>query len=152
MIGPKDLMAALEGKLTAQFPAEPVYKNLVERNFKRPSNLVELSSIEVADIGLHSMDLRYLYKITDFIEVNDYHNSDTQLLDFRTLMIVGGVFGAGYLTVGGKTVNVEKVTTNHNFDFSVVTAALRVRVNPEEFRPEITLPLMEQLQLKEAVK
>lgn len=150
LIKPENIMESLKNALLEQFPQESVYENLVPKNFSRPSNLVELSSIRVTGIKNSIVTLQYTYRITDFVSVDERRQSDTALLDLRTVTIVGWIFGKGYLSVGDRAMTVESVSTEHNFDYTVTTAVLSLTYDRSEFAPASVLPLMEQLQLKEA--
>jgi len=147
MIGPNDFMTAIKAALSAQFPGETIYENRTPNKFSRPSNLVELLSIRLGGIRPNALTLLFTYKITDFVPVDDYYNSDTVLLDFRTMTIVGGVFGQGYLKVADRAPSVESVQTEHNFDYTVTTVTLSLTYDRSEFTPSETLPIMEQLQM-----
>ena len=148
MIKPDDFMTAIKDALAEQFPGETPYENRTPKNFSRPSNLVELISIRLGAIRPNAVTLLFSYKITDFVKVDDHYNSDTALLDFRTMMIVGGVFGAGYLKVGDRAPRVESTKTEHNFDYTETTVVLSLTYDRSEFLPSETLPIMEQLQMK----
>ena len=147
MITTADFMTAIQAALGEQFPGEPAYENLTPKNFQRPSNLVELLGIRLGDVKPGAITLLYTYKITDFVPVDDRHNSDTALLDTRAMVIVGWVFGAGYLKVGDRAPHVESVQTQHNFDYTETTVVLSATFDREEFAPSETLPLMEQLEM-----
>lgn len=147
MITPADFMAAIRKSLEEQFPGEPVYENKTPKNFQRPSNLVELMGIRLDEFKPGAVTLLFTYKITDFVSVDSYYNSDMALLDFRTMTIVGWVFGAGNLKVGDRYPTVVSVTTQHNFDYTETTAVLSATFDREDFAPSETLPLMEQLSL-----
>jgi hypothetical protein len=81
--------------------------------------------------------------------VDAYHNSDMTLLDTRTMLIVG-IFGAGYLKVGGRAPKVTACGSEHNKDYTITTVDFTVSIHRAEFEPSETLPLMEQFNLKEA--
>jgi len=141
-------MTAIKAELAEQFPGEQIYENVTPKNFKRPSNLVELAGIRAGAIAPNVITLLFTYKVTDFVPVDDYHNSDTALLDFRTMTIVGWVFGSGFLRVGDRAPRVESIQTAHNFDFTETTVVLSCAFDRSEFQPSETLPIMEQLQMK----
>ena len=147
MITPADFMAAIKKSLEEQFQGESVYENKTPKNFERPSNLVELMGIRLGELKPGAVTLLFTYKITDFVKTDGYYNSDMALLDFRTMIIVGWIFGAGYLKVGDRAPHVESVQTQHNFDYTETTAVLSATFDREEFAPSETLPLMEQLRL-----
>lgn len=152
MIKPADMMKALKEALQKQFPGEQIYENLTPRNFDRPSNLITLDTVRIGDIKNRTITLLYTYKITDFVSVDGHHNSDMPLLDLRTVLIVLGVFGRGFFTINGKSVYVADVSTKHYFDFTETNAVLSVTEDRSEFTPDETLPMMEQLNLKEAMQ
>ena len=148
MITPDDFMAAIKAGLAEQFPGEPIYENVTPKNFKRSSNLVELAGIRMRESKPNATTLLFTYKITDFVPVDDYRNSDSALLDFRTMTIVGWVFGSGYLRVGDRAPRVESIQTEHNFDYTETTVVLSCTFDRSEFQPSETLPIMEQLQMR----
>lgn len=45
------MMDAIEEVLQATFPGEPVYENLTPRDFARPSNMVELTKLDLDALG-----------------------------------------------------------------------------------------------------
>lgn len=152
MIKPNEIMDALCAEIQNLFPGEKIYQNFVPKGFSRPSNLVELSGVKLAEIKNGSIRLLYTYKIRDFVPLDDHANSDTQLLDLRTLTIVAWIFGKSYLKVADRAMHVVSVDTEHNMDYTVTTAVLDISFDRSEFAPEQTAALMGQLNLKEAMQ
>lgn len=148
MITTDQILNAIKARLEAQFPGEPVYINKTPKDFARPSNLVELLRIQLGAFSRNTMELLFTIQITDFVPVDLYFNSDMALLDARTMMLVGGVFGDGYIKVDDRAPKVASCATAHNFDYTETTAVLSCGFARSEFNPSEVLPLMEQLNLK----
>ena len=60
---PQKIADALEKQLSTAFPGETVYIDLTPRDFDRPSNLVELTKIELdaLSMGMAAVAIRYQY-------------------------------------------------------------------------------------------
>ena len=74
-IVPADITAAIAARLASAFPGEPVYTDLVPRDFQRPSNMVELAGLSLDPLahGQSGVGLLYQYKITTFSTVDEVH-------------------------------------------------------------------------------
>lgn len=152
MLTPSDFMAAIKAALKKTFPNDQaIYENLVERDMKRPSTMVELVTMQIMEIDTHTTRFLFRYKITNLINPDDYGDSDFAALDLRTLAIEG-IFGAGYLKVGDRAPKVTSCTSEHNRDYTQVTVDFSVAFDRAEFEPAEILPLMQQLDLKTKTK
>ena len=148
MITPADFITVIKSQLLKQFPGELVYENITPTGFQRPCNLVKLVGIRMKESKPNAMNLLFTYKITDYVPVDENHISDTALLDFRTMTIVGWIFGSGYLRIGDRASQVESIQTEHNFDYTETTVVFSCAFDRNEFQPSETLPIMEQLQMR----
>lgn len=151
MLTPDDITAAMSTAIRDLFPGETVYENLKPRNSARPCNLAELTGIALGDVSPGGMELLYTYRITDFVEVDERHNSHFALLDLRTMMIVG-LFAKGYLKTGDRALKVRSCTTSHNCDYTETLVVLSLAYSRTDFDPAAVLPLMEQLTLTTKTK
>ena len=85
MLTPNDITAAVSTAVRGLFPGETVHENLVPRSFPRPCNMVELTGIALGEVSPGGVELLYTYRITDFVEVDERHNSQLSKLDLRTM-------------------------------------------------------------------
>jgi len=81
MLTPNDITAAVSTAVRGLFPGETVHENLVPRSFPRPCNMVELTGIALGEVSPGGVELLYTYRITDFVEVDERHNSQLSKLD-----------------------------------------------------------------------
>lgn len=151
MLTPTEITAALKRAVEALFPGERVYENLVPRNFARPSNLVELTGITLGEVSPGGVELLYTYRITDFVEVDERHNSQLGVLDLRTMLLVG-MLAKGYLQVENRALKVSSCATSHNLDYTETMASLSLRYGRDEISPAAVVPLMESLALTAKIK
>ncbi len=151
MITSNDIIAAVSGAVEKLFPSEPVYENLVPQDFSRPCNLVELIGITLGELSPGGVELLYTYRITDFVEVDERHNSHLPLLDLRTMLLVG-LFAKGYLKAGDRALKVRSCATTHNLDFTETTVVFSLAYSRTDFDPAAVLPTMEQLTLQTNTK
>lgn len=151
MLTPTDITAAVVAAVGQGFPDEKVYENLAPRNFARPSNLVELTGMTLGEVSTGGVELLYTYRITDFVEVDERHNSHLPLLDLRTMLLVG-LFAKGYLKAGDRALKVRRCTTAHELDFTETTVVFSLAYSRTDFDPAAVLPMMEQLTLQTKTK
>ena len=151
MITPTEITAAVAGAVETLFPGEPVYVDLTPRNFDRPSDLVELTGIVVGAVSPGGVELVYTYRITNFVEVDERHNSHLAALDLRAMLLVG-VFAKGYLPVENRALKLTKCATTHNFDYTETVVGLSLHYCRDEFDPAAVRPLMERLALNTKLK
>lgn len=151
MLTPNEITTAVSAAVGMLFPGEKVYENLVPREFKRPSNLVELRGIALEELSPGGVKLRYTYKITDFVEVDARHNSHFAALDLRTMLLVG-LFAKGYLKADDRALKVVSCATEHNCDYTETVVGLSLNYGRAEFDPAAILPLMQQLDLNTSLK
>lgn len=151
MLTPTDITAAVVTAVGERFPGEKVYENLAPRNFARPSNLVELTGIALGEVSPGGVELLYTYRITDFVEVDERHNSHLPLLDLRTMLLVS-MFAKGYLKAGDRALKVRSCATAHNLDFTETTVVFSLAYSRTDFDPAAVLPMMEQLTLQTKIK
>lgn len=152
MITPDDFMTAIKAALKKTLPEDKaIYDNLVERDVERPCTMVELVTMQITDLTPRSTGFLFRYKITNWIDPDDYGDSDFSVLDLRTLLIEG-IFGAGYLKVGNRAPKVTACASKHYRDYTEVTVDFSVAFDRQEFDPAAVLPLMEQLTLTTKTK
>lgn len=100
MITPKNALDAISAKLIAAFPLDPhiPYLDEVPKDFKRPSSLISCMSVDMEQSSLEGVVVRMTFIVRSFVEVDNYHNADSQAL-YRRGMIQSGLFACGYLPV-----------------------------------------------------
>ena len=144
------MMDAMATQVQAAFPGEALYRNLAPMGFKRPSNMVELTSIKMdpQGFGRCMVGLQYQYKITTFCVVDEVYDSHLPTLDLRAMTVMAA-FAQGYVKVGDRAGQVTVCTANTGFnDCAEVLITLSLNVDRGEFIPEAIWPLMEKLGLK----
>lgn len=144
------MMGAIEEVLQATFPGEPVYENLTPRDFARPSNMVELTKLDLDALGqgLGAVTLRYHWKITTFCQVDEVHDSHFPTLDLRCMTLLGA-FAGGFLRVGDRAPKLISCTADTSmYDCAEVRLAFGLTMDRSEFCPREILPLMEDLNTK----
>lgn len=151
MITPKEITAAVIAVVHKPFPGETVYENVKPRNSERACNMVELTGIALGDVSPGGVELLYTYRITDFVEVDERHNSQLAELDLRTMMIVG-LFAKSYLKAGDRALKVRSCKSSHNCDYTETLLVLSLAYSRTDFDPAAVQLLMEQLTLTTKTK
>ena len=148
MIAPADIMAALRAALEGAFPGEPVYADVTPRNFDRPSNMVELTSmtLDALSMGRAAVGIQYQYKITTFCTVDEVHDSHLPALDLRAMLILGA-FADGCLRVKDRAPKVVDCVANTSFyDCAEVALTLALTLDRSEFEPAEIHEIMRELE------
>lgn len=136
-ITPQKIVDALKAQLNAAFPGEAIYIDLTPQDFDRPSNLVELTKVELdaLSMGMAAVTIRYQYKITTFCEVDQVHDSHLPTLDLRAILVMS-MFGSGFLKVGDRALKVVGCVGNtSSYDAAEVSVTLSLTVDRSEFSP-----------------
>lgn len=151
MITPNDIMDRLEELVGEQFPGEKIYRDLVESDFTRPSNLLEHMGSKVnVGFGSNMVEMLDKYKLTTFVEVDPYHNSHLADLHTRQMKIIGLLI-PGYIKVKDRAPKVVDIETGGGFDFDEVTVTLSYTLDRNDFLNIPQMPMVRQLHTKEEV-
>ncbi|MBR2366529.1 MAG: hypothetical protein IKM36_07740 [Oscillospiraceae bacterium] len=96
----EDVLDALEREVSARWPACTIYRNVMPKNFARPSFYVELVEFTMKpEAGTPaSVSRNGKFRIVAFETVDEYHNSQVSDLDTK-LDKLAGIFAQGWLAV-----------------------------------------------------
>lgn len=147
---PEDISQAIQTRLEEVFPGETVYTDLAPRDFKRPSNLIELEKLSLDPLshGLSAVDLLYQYKITTFSTVDEVHASHLPVLNLRA-MLAAGAFAAGFLRVKDRALKITSIAADTSlFDCAEIKLTLAVSLDRADFVEAELYDLMQTLELK----
>lgn len=154
MIQIADITAVIEEKMKETFPGEPVYTDLVPRDFQRPCNMVELTGVGLDPLmyGLSGVDMLYQYQITTLSTVDEVHASHLPVLDLRAMLVLGA-FGSGYIRVKDRAPKVRSIEADTSFfDCVPVTLTLALTLDRADFVGPELYELMQNLEMQVRVK
>ena len=118
--------AILDGveELTAEaFPGLKHYRNLVRKNFERPSFLVEVGKQTMEDATRRTVERTAQVKVTFFETVDDYHDSQIEVLsDLLTKALV--LYSGGAIQVGDRFLDLSDTTGEVFNDYAELTFTL----------------------------
>lgn len=147
MLTPNDIANRLELLVGSKFPGEKIYRELVPVEFERPSNLIVQESCEgFVDFGCAVVELQVKFKLTTFVQVDEYHHSHLQELHLRQMQLVG-LFLPGYIEVGGRAPKVTELTMAGGYDYDTVTITFSYVLDRGDFMTIEQRPMMEQLHM-----
>ena len=124
MLRSNDILDALEETARAVFPGGTVYRNLVRQGFERPSCMVEVRRLTMEDAARWLVERTARAKLTLFEPVDDYHDTQVELLGDKLDLLMAHVSG-GTLAVGDRHLDVEDVEGECFNDFATLTFTLR---------------------------
>ena len=76
MLIPTDIADRLEELVREKFPGEDVHRELCPQGFQRPCTLIVQEAFEGdVEYGSNLVELRPVFTLTTFVEVDDYHHS-----------------------------------------------------------------------------
>ena len=159
MVAPKDILVALEALVGEKFPGEPVYRDRTPSDFRRPSNLIVLEPYEGdANFGTGVVELRPVFTLTTFVEVDKYHHSHLAELH-RRQMVLTGLFMPGYIRVAdpaapkgkGRAPKVTGMKLAGGYDYDTVTVTFSLTLSRADFIEIEQRPTMETLHIREEV-
>lgn len=138
------IVEAVQGLIGERFPGEEVHTGRVPSGFTRPSFLVELGPVELADASCGCLELKVAVKATAFVEADEYGNSHVPEL-LRRMAALQELFAAEGLRVEDRVLSLQKSVGNCQFDYAEVTATLQY----QDDRPgEKDWPLMGDIRTK----
>lgn len=149
-----ELMAAVEAELGARYPGEPVYWDMMPKEFKRPSFTLECQKEEETDVNIGLIRRTVTLLVTCYVAVDAYGDSSREALNERQEG-VQAIFGRGYIPVGGRSLGVQANRGAGSPEVAEVTAVFSwVEARPGYQDPEKPAtpetggaPVMEQFKL-----
>lgn len=159
MVAPNDILDTLEALVGEKFPGEPVYRERTPSGFQRPSTLIILEPFEGdANFGTGVVELRPVFTLTTFVEVDEYHHSHLRALH-RRQMVLTGLFMPGYIRVKdpadpkgkGRAPHVTELKLAGGYDYDTVTVTFSLTLSRADFIEIEQRPTMETLHIREEV-
>lgn len=148
MVTQNAVIDAVKTAIRQRFPDEPVYVNVLPKNFERPSFLVENTDLTMEADTNGAVTLQLNIRVASFVKVDEYHNSQLEALNLRQYAILG-LFAQLYLRVGDRALDVVKLTgTAGGRDWIDVTAVLEWDEDLADFQNIKPLPEMQEINLK----
>ena len=160
MVTPNDILDALEALVREKFPEEEVYRERVPSGFQRPSTLIILEPFEGdANFGTGVVELRPVFTLTTFVEVDEYHHSHLRALHQRQ-MVLTGLFMPGYIRVKdpadpkgkGRAPKVTGLKLAGGYDYDTVTVTFSLTLSRADFMEAETAPMMEHFNFNTTAK
>jgi len=101
-----DCMNALELEILRIFPGATIYRNVMPKNFQRPSFYVEMVKFSMVPAeGTPCAVCRSgKFRLVAFEAIDDYHNSQVDDLDDK-LDRLAGIFAPGFLPVEDRAIH-----------------------------------------------
>lgn len=84
-----ELMDAAEGVIKESYPGEPVYRDLLPRDFKRPSFTLECQKVEDADANAGLIRRTATLLLTCYVRTDAYSDSSRDELNSRQDRLMG---------------------------------------------------------------
>lgn len=119
MIKQNDIITAINIVLVASYPDYKVYVQRCPKDFKRPSFLLENVRTSRRDINRTTVEKTVYFKITCFINVDEYYRSDTDALS-EIQEAVMQLFSVGHVIVGDRAIKVQSSTGGNEYDRAYV--------------------------------
>jgi len=137
------VMDAINQLIAEKFPTDTVYVNLIPRDFKRPSTLIELDTWDPRPAGKSLLDVTAAFALTCYMDVDGHYNTDTQRLIQRQYEVMD-LFAKGYMKVTDR--NLEVVAAPGGMSFA--DCFIDLRFNYFDDRPDVAEvpPLMETIE------
>lgn len=146
-----DIITAVKGLFVKKYPDETLYTNWTPTDFERPSFLLENLNSSVSAFSVGTVRMQALVRITAFVEVDEYHNSQLEVLNTRQHAVLG-LFACGYIRVGDRALKVAKLEGGiSERDFAEVTVTLEWTEDLQEFAEISELPVIEHINIKTEV-
>lgn len=151
MLLPNDIGDAIEERVKALFEGAEFYREMAPDDFTRPSNFLQLENIGTGvNFGAGLVEIRPLFALTTFVEVDEYHHSHLQKID-RRLFLLLGLFLPGYLKAGDRAPHVEQLSAESGYDFGTVRARFKYSLDRADFEELEDHPQMQSLHLREEI-
>ena len=114
------ILGAVENLTAEQFPGLTAYRNLVRKNFERPSFLVEVGRQTMEDATRRTVERTAQVKVTFFEPVDDYHDSQIEGLSDR-LTVALELFSGGAIQVGDRYLDLSNAAGEVFNDYAELT-------------------------------
>lgn len=135
MLRQKEILDAVESLVQERFPTLKAYRNLVRKNFDRPSFLVACRKPAMEDATSRTVDRTVQVAITLFASVDDYH--DSQMDDLADLLDNAmELFSCGAIGVKDRYLDVGSVTGEVGYDYAELVVPLSWQDDRELHEPE----------------
>lgn len=138
MLKQKEIMDAVEDLVQERFPTMKAYRNLVRKNFDRPSFLVACRKPSMEDATARTVDRTVQVAVTLFVQVDDYH--DSQMNELADLMDNAmELFSCGAIGVKDRYLDVGSVTGEVGYDYAELVVPLSWQddreLHEQEYQP-----------------
>lgn len=152
MITNNDIADAIAALVEEAFPGEPVYRNFVPADFKRPSTLIELADGKYfPNMACGIVEVRPVFALTTFVKVDPYHQQDTTELITRQMTLMG-LFMPGYVRVKDRAPHVLDGGELYNdLTQAGITVSLSYTLDRQEFMEHQQAEAMLKLKLRTEV-
>ncbi len=142
-----DIITAVKELFAKKYPQETLYTNWTPADFERPSFLIENLNSSVSSFSAGTVKMQALCRITAFVEVDEYHNSQLEELNTRQYATLG-LFAPGYLRVKDRALKVVKLEGGiAERDYAEVTVTLEWTEDLQEFAHIEELPKAEHINI-----
>lgn len=148
MITGNDIGDRLEELVRELFPGETVYRELCPAGFARPCTLIVQDECTV-NVGYSpaAAELRPVFTLTTFVEVDEYYHSHLSELHRRQTKLLG-LLMPGYITAGKRSPKVAAVKLGGGYDYDTVTVTFSVAVGKAEFMAQASAPTAEHIEAR----
>ena len=151
ILAPADIGDKLEELIHGLFPGETTYRELVESDFDRPSNLIVQEECKgIVGYGCNNVELQPVFTVTTYVPVDEYHNSHLNALHERQMRLLG-LLMPGYIRVKDRAAKVIGVDLGGGYDFDTVTVKFSYVLDRNDFIEIEQRPLMQTLHTNEEV-
>lgn len=149
MLRINDILTGVEELTGEAFPQLKRYRNLVHKNFERPSFLVEVGRQTMEDATRHTVERTAQVKVTFFEPVDDYHDSQIEVLSDRLTMALA-LYTGGAIQVGDRHLDLSDTAGEVFNDYAELTFTLSWQDDRE--LEEVQASPMEQFDMDFTVK
>ena len=117
-----DILQAIEQRIQARYPGEPIYRDSLPKGFERPSFALECVKEELTDVNIGLVRRSATVSVLCFVDVDAYGDSSREALNQRKDGILA-IFGRGVLTVGDRSITVSAQKGEGDPALAAVSAA-----------------------------
>ena len=144
MVKIKSIVDAVSELMQERFPTLTAYRNMVRQNFQRPSFLVAAQKQTMADSTSRTVDRTSQIKITLFVPVDDYH--DSQMDELADLLADAmELFSCRVIGVGDRYLDVGDVSGTVEYDYAELVVPLSWQddreLHEQEYQPATEIDL-----------
>ena len=149
MLRINDILDGVEDLTGKTFPRLKGYRNLVHKNFERPSFLVEVGRQTMEDATRRTVERTAQVKVTFFETVDDYHDSQIETLSDR-LTAALALYSGGAIRVGDRFLDLSDAAGEVFNDYAELTFTLSWQDDRD--LEEVQVSPMEQFDMNFNVK